>query len=290
MWDKIGYDIYISSWNGRLGNNILQLCCALFVAEKTKSVLSYPKHPNISMRSFDFRGPFQTNCGVSVKDQFFGHTMLKNLLKEYTEFVQVRISRVYIYPLLDVDKQHNAKLNVSDPKTLVIHMRSGDSMRKGVNKNYPQPPLAVYKKIISGENFSNVLIVTEKDQVNPCIGALKEFCDCEGLKCHIQTGSLKQDVSTIITARYLVTSQSSFAWSLLRCNRMCVCVFIPNIRFSKTSILPIVTEQLPFKQYFYGLPDYTCAGEWTFSAKQLKLMIEYGPIEKIPVKVVDAVF
>jgi hypothetical protein len=262
------------------------MCCALFIAEKTKSTLVYPSHPSIKNQLFDFRSPGQTNCERTVKDQFFGHTMLKELLPEYTEMAQIEISQKYILGLLDLPKDN--EWTIMSPKedfdsTLVIHMRSGDIMKVGTNKNYPQPPLAAYKKAILNNKykFSHILIITEKDLVNPCIKGLKSYCDESGISCFIQTTSQKNDAATIVKARYIVTSQSSFVWSLMRCNSNLKVAFIPNIRFPKSSIFPESIPKLPYEQHYYGLPDYICAKEWTYSPGQLRLMLSY-PTEMIP--------
>ena len=297
-WTEKGYDIQINTWYGRLGNNMLQLCCALFIARETKSTLKYPSHSFIKDKIFDFREPQQLNCNKRIQNKFFGQDQLSELKSKYTQNTQCEISRQFIYPLLKLVPESN--WSPISPKedfstTLVIHIRSGDAMKKGVNKNYVQPPLASYKKAIlysdlHGVKFSHVLIVTEKDNLNPCTSALKKFCDSIGQSCYIQRGSLSQDVSTICRARYFVTSQSSFAWSFLRCNPFCKIAFIPNIRFPNTPIFPSDSQisSCPFEQHFYGLPDYICAKEWLYSPEQLKLMIEY-PVEKIPVKIVKSI-
>lgn len=289
-WDHKGYQLSIKSWYGRLGNNLLQLCCAIFIAKKTKSVLRYPRHSFIKNKVLDFREPNQNNCNKTICDIFFGHDMLKNLKPDYTELSQIDISRNYIRPLLDV--QSDTKWNPLSPKkdfddTLVVHIRSGDSMKNGVNKNYVQPPFACYKKALidSGIKFACVLIVTEKDFRNPTINALKTFCKQNGYSCYVQQGSLVEDVSTILRARYFVTSQSSFAWTLLRCNTDCKVAFIPHIRFPNDSVLPNTTENLPYEQHIYGLPDYICAKQWMYTQKQLKLMVEY-PSQKIVTNIV----
>ena len=63
-WNKTGYRLRITHWEGRLGNNIQQLCCALFVAEKTKSLLTYPDHAILSNKMFDFTMDSQEVCNV----------------------------------------------------------------------------------------------------------------------------------------------------------------------------------------------------------------------------------
>lgn len=296
MWTEKGYQIHINSWYGRLGNNILQLCCALFIAQETKSTLQYPKHSFIKNKVFDFRESGQVNCGIVVQNKFFGHDQLFELKKKYTENAQGQLSRKYIYPLLALVP--DARWFPNSPKedfeeTLVIHIRSGDAFRIGVNKNYVQPPLAAYIKVLeyqfkSFKLLKHVLIVTEQDNRNPCIMALKQYCDEQGISCFIQRGSLNQDVTTICKARYFITSQSSFSQSLLRCNPYCKVVFHPNIRFPKSPIFPDQVSHCQYTQHIYGLPDYICAKEWTYTPKQLKYMLEY-PVDKIQVQIVESV-
>ena len=128
--------------------------------------------------------------------------------------------------------------------------------------------------------------MTESDYRNPCTLALRDFCKKRNISCHIQQGSLQQDVTTVARARYFITSQSSFSWSFLRCNPYCKAAFIPNIRFPKTPLFPENPVKLPYEQHFYGLPDYICAKEWKYIPQQLNTMVEY-PMEKIQVKIIE---
>jgi hypothetical protein len=296
LWKSTGYKLIITKWSGRLGNNLIQLCRALFIAKKTQSVLYYPNHRFIENVVFDFRkrniSLRQQKCDKTITGTFFGQDILHNLKKKYTDKEQVKISQKYIYPLLNILPKN--KWTIASPKnqfnsTLVIHIRGGDAMRVNAHKLYAQPPLAVYKKIIlnSEIKFTNVLIVTEKDRRNPCIKGIKSFCKSINLKCYVQSSNLQTDVSTMIRARYFVTAQSSLSHTLLRCNKHCKIAYIPFIRICETEIFPKTVSKLPYKQRYYGLPEYTCAKEWAYSPKQLRLMLSY-PMRKIKLRKVPS--
>lgn len=89
-------------------------------------------------------------------------------------------------------------------------MPGGDEARH-LNPNYAPPPLPYYQGIIDLHvGRKEVVIVTEKENMNPLVGRLMDLYP--GIK--LQSGSLEEDVSVILGARYLVASPSTFAWSL----------------------------------------------------------------------------
>lgn len=50
----MSFNICISHWSGRLGNNLFQLSSAIYFALKTKSTVTYHDHPIIKQHKFDF--------------------------------------------------------------------------------------------------------------------------------------------------------------------------------------------------------------------------------------------
>jgi hypothetical protein len=120
--------------------------------------------------------------------------------------------------------------------TLVIHIRSGDlfdfdyfngnevkewmpAAKEGKTHEdgfYWQPPLCFYKRVIQqgnghGQEFTKVLVVTERDKKNPTIKGLLEW---RPSLVTVQSSELWIDVSTILQARHLVISHGTFSWGL----------------------------------------------------------------------------
>ena len=161
MWNKQGYNLIIERWVGRFGNNVLQLCCGIFIAEKTKSHLRFPSNNcYFTKTEYNFKTKTGNNCNITMKNKFFGTEILQGL--DFNENEQRRVSLTYIRPILKYVLPHTSPVSpvssVSPDKTLVIHIRSGDSMKPGVNKNYPQPPLAAYTYIV--KTFKSIRIET----------------------------------------------------------------------------------------------------------------------------------
>jgi len=287
IWNKTGYRLRINGWFGRLGNNVLQLCQALWIAEQTKSSLTYPpyKRSVIKSSAIDFRR--KDSCGEEVKDSFFAALSLGNLKEFYTESEKIRISRKYVLPLMSFPQLQIKSPEKNFNTTLVIHMRSGDVMKLRPHVRYPQPPLSCYTKIINENGpFSHVLIVTERDLKNPCVKGLQSYCRSNKISCFIQSSLAMNDAQTITNARYFVTSQSSFSWAFIRMNSKIKTVFVPNIREPKSPILP-EEPNLDHKRIYYGLPGYITIGNWKNNEKQRKLMLGY-PANRIVVKTVEA--
>jgi hypothetical protein len=91
---------------------------------------------------------------------------------------------------------------------LVIHIRSGDIFAHNFHCFYIQPPLAYYTHILDTHpEYTNVLLVTESDQRNPVITALR---DRYPERVTIQSSSVEKDVQLILSAKHLVVGTGTF--------------------------------------------------------------------------------
>jgi hypothetical protein len=121
------------------------------------------------------------------------------------------ISRDIVRPMLAHLAQRERKYSED---ALVIHIRSGDIMPGGnhqVHPLYAPPPLSYYLDIIDQHLGSReVVIVAEKENMYPAVDRLMKLYP----SIKLQTGSLEEDISVILGAKYLVASHSTFAWSL----------------------------------------------------------------------------
>lgn len=177
---------------------------------------------------------------------------------------------------------------------VVLHMRSGDVMtnhsRSGV---YPQPPCSFYEKVIltgnSGAPFPDVRIVTESDRRNPCLEYLNERF---GGKVVVQSGSLQQDVCTIVNARNLVSSFGTFVPALALLNTKLDRLYIPFGEDSSTHYggqlagmslhwykMAFSEEPTAFEQHLYSFPGYVTT--WISAEDRASKMKNYPAVEII---------
>jgi hypothetical protein len=121
---------------------------------------------------------------------------------------------------------HHTDASINDD-TLVIHMRSGDVFTDKLNAVkmiYIQPPLSYYLEIISNFSFKDIVIVTQNDHKNPCINNLKKIIP----NIRVQSSTLFDDISTIMSARNLVVPHSSFSICLGLASDKLKRIFIPQ--------------------------------------------------------------
>ena len=150
------YQLKISQWFGRLGNNLQQLSNAIYIAEKTRSILSFPFHQMITESYFDF------SDGRSCKHQIlsdFWNDKLESFAVTIEEIEEKRtnILRNNILPLLP----YKSKKQDFD---MVIHFRGGDIFRKNPHHNMVQAPYSYFKRVLEIQDAKRVLLVCEDNK------------------------------------------------------------------------------------------------------------------------------
>ncbi|HEY9619258.1 MAG TPA: hypothetical protein V6C78_02770 [Crinalium sp.] len=305
--------IYIKSWFGELGNNLIQLVHAEFLSEKTNSSLYVPKHPLLQLESnyrfhrFTSDAPLDWGCFTStlfladLKNQVkpsinISTALFRNLFYRYDFFPfnpaltdYRRIFKTKIFPLIP----YRLDPSIHD-ETLVIHIRSGDAFKeKGVHSAYVQPPLSFYIKVIETYGYKDIVIVSQADLRNPCIEQLKHRIPT----IKIQTSSLEEDVSTILSARNLVVAFSTFSLSLAFSSPNIKQLHIPCFDVEKgywrtyfwsdffrlnlkANRKKMNDSALDFKVDFLGIHNYVLIGGWKNSEEQRRLMIEH-PLDQV---------
>lgn len=93
--------------------------------------------------------------------------------------------------------------------TLVIHLRGGDVFGSRDVRNYGQPPLAYYELVLDHDKPKHVLIVYQ-DLLNPVLQGLINHCELKGIGYSTQSGSLREDVETLLGAAKLVAGRGTF--------------------------------------------------------------------------------
>lgn len=299
-WNKTGYRLRITHWEGRLGNNIQQLCCALFIAEKTNSLLTYPDHAILLNKMFDFTVDSQEVCQstnrTSINDSFFNYAnMCGQFLPDYNFVEQRRICEAYINSLIVIN--NDFEINEKD---LVIHIRSGDAFIGKSHPLYVEEPLSYYKTVINNyflqHNTFKIIIVTEPDLINPCINGIINYIEYLNLiyaQDHIMEcvyNPIEYTVDTdftnaiilLLKAKNLVLANSSFSQRLSLCNKS-----VKNIYCSNLSVVEKYgkhNENGDINYHFHSIANYINFGEWKNTKEQIHLMMTHPSVD---VKVSD---
>ena len=290
-WDKFGYHLKISYWEGRLGNNIQQICCAIFIAENTKSYVSYPSHDIMEQKIFDFRENKNASPKVVADTYFYYSNVCGRFLSKYTPEEQRRICEKYIRPLFKkilTTPQYQNKYNITH-EDLVIHIRSGDNfIRKVPHGLYIQDPWSYYKAILDKDisKYKRILVLTEPDKINPTVKMIEDYIqrlniinaqnfigtDTQDLYKHFEIIDLNACIYILLNTKNLVLSNSSFAQRLCMCN--------PHIKDVYASSLTLVekqTDETKFQVHYYKLKDYIKFGEWKNTPEQIQKIINHPP-------------
>ena len=307
-------DIYILSWYSGLGNNIIQLAQAEYLAEQAGFTVHAPPHNILKLQNkflmHDIKPipleqrPYFPKTSSSLffdlrkKPDLFAGSKLALFGSFYFRFDMQPFSprlgdyrRILRRELLPVLPYYNDHL-IND-ETLVIHMRSGDVFGDDLSeipKGYIQPPLSYYLEIINKFGFKDIVIVTEKDLRNPCINQLKELMP----NTKIQTSNLLDDMSTMMSARNLIVGQSSFSLCLGLASDKIKRIFIPQFDItnwffhSRGYIAPNIYryffdprfsgsqfQDMDIEVYLIKIANYVPIGDWRNNEQQKTLMIEH---------------
>jgi len=262
MLPNTGYNLKISKFI-QFGNTLIQLTNAINVALETKSNLQMPTITNCpesmdmlkTLPNLNFK---EGGCNETIESKFFFPEETFNY--EITNERRRELLSEFIYPHLNLETPE-----INDD-TLVIHIRSGDIFGGWIHKNYVQPPLSFYKKIILETDSSDILIVTQEDKKNPCINELVNWDP----RVRVQTGSLVRDVSAILKAKKLVIGFGSFGWMLSLLSKNLEVLFCPEIVHDQLSSH---FDNDPFHIRRYNFENYIKMGDWNCTEEQKKLMI-----------------
>jgi hypothetical protein len=269
--EKRGYRLRISGWMGRLGNHLIQLSCAIHLAEKTGSLLLTPDHEILRRRVYDFRAGGKGDCDEEVTGTFFTQPECFQFPIRY-DSERRRVLQTFVLEQLQRKpwwrRMSPAPDSVVDGETLVINMRSGrDIFRESPppQNDYMQPPLSFYKKIIEKNRYEKCLIVTEPDRANPVIAGLLAWHSGVRVKTH---RGVLDDISTVLSARHLVLAHSTFTWCLALMSRQL-----------KELHQPSTCRVLGIRDYVintYEIEEFIKPGQWTASSNQLAQMLSHS--------------
>jgi len=273
--------LYIPIIRGGLGDSLRQLGWAIFFAEQNNFTIvdltnqAYQKHfagflaiPD-NPKKKDKRGHFHSihverkpsgytpsaECFVGTtkfdpkdsKPSFFCHPMKP---QEWARVLRVNVKPLIVQSAL-VDKG-------AVSGELVIHMRGGDAMTSHSSlaaMEVALPPCAFYDKIIDDGAFDSIRILTQSDDLNPCVSEIERRHP--KLTIHVQRGSVNEDAAAIMNAQNLVLAPSFLSLMLAPMNQRAKAVFYatnPELASKfPDGVVPCGAEGDP-KTYMFQVP------------------------------------
>ena len=306
MWLESEYHLRINAWEGRLGNNIQQLCCAIFIAEKTDSCVTYCSHDIIANETISFLKNTDKNKIPEhkvVSKTFFQYaSCCGELLPLYNDSEQRRICETYIRPLFRtiLETPNVLKLRSTD---LIIHLRSGDVFNTHTHGLYVQNPFSYYKTVLDEifqglnkwDKTRRVIVLTEPDKRNPCMPLINSYIQQLNIRFaikfvgqnvntpfeYIENIDLKTCINTLLTAENIVLANSSFSQRLSMCNTNLKNMYVSSLTIAeKASDCPRITV------HFHKIKNYTKHGEWRNTSMQYENMKKHSieDIEHLPIE------
>ncbi len=159
--------------------------------------------------------------------------------------------------------------------SLYIHLRSGDIFKKTPpHRDYGQPPLAFYTKIIRSQPWRKVHLVFE-DQFNSVIPALQHFLSEAGISYETHSGDIHHDVEVLLRAKNLVIARGTFIYPIL-----CISKYIEQVFYFEVdehSLWGLQNSPIHFHKCIDRGETYrkTILTEWKNNAEQNALMLDY---------------
>lgn len=271
-------DVVVAAQHGRFGNMIRQVTLAVASAEKLgiREVLvkSLPEFP---------RGTWVLDNGVALThDPLLRARMIARpvLALGGDFFVKPRLP--VSVDDVDFDLIARSLLDAGgflptdplDPQTLVIHFRSGDAFTEHPHPGLGQPPFAFYERVIELENPAAIALVFE-DYQNPVIEKVVAHVTALGIPLRVQSGSFREDLEVLLSARTLVTAQGTLTEALL--------LLSPHVQrwisFSRDTSLYFRRREIEsIVSVFDSSDDYSSQvlrGNWVNSDAQRDLMMNF---------------
>jgi len=247
--------LLIEQWQGRLGNNILQLLRAILLSiQKKDGLILFPSHNMLTSTQVETT---EYRCNIKTIDTFFN--LKKFGIDDVEPYIFKELFTQYIKPIFKINKY------IQTPSsTLYIHLRSGDLFSSTPHPSYVPPPLYYYKEI--SKKFSEVTIIAE-DNKHPCINELDKINNI-----NISYDSLEKDLVTLSNVENLAIGFGTFGFLIFLINPYLKNLYIPRYCLDE---LPKGNWGDDIALSIIDLPNYIKVGEWRNTAEQRKKMLEY---------------
>jgi hypothetical protein len=168
---------------------------------------------------------------------------------------------------------------------LVIHLRGGDVFGPRKPGSYGQPPLSYYELILDSGQWSGVTVV-HQDQKNPVLDPLLAMCRKRQIPVSHQTGTLLEDLPTLLRASTLVAGRGTFIPAIAGLARGVKTVYFFEDKFS---VFPAVPDLriIRVRDRHGDYVEKTLSGNWANTPEQRALMLEY-PMSSLVIESEDS--
>ncbi|WP_372572814.1 hypothetical protein [Ruegeria jejuensis] len=271
---------------GRMGNNLLQVSSALLLARSLG--LQYVQVPNTELIKIEAQKTVKglTFLPPSYNTQKLGGFLTSNFYQgPRLERLGIRMPERRKILKKYLVEAANIPLPQAEPEgCLTIHLRSGDAFKKDPHPDFAQPPLAFYQMAIDdareSQKINRVRLVYE-DTRNPCVEALQTYLKQTGLTVLLQSGTLHEDLSVLMSARHLTFGYGTFGVGVCLLSDAAETVRV----FGASGPAYEQFDHLTSTEAWGDISGrYPRIGEWKASQDQLDLMLqlpkkEIGPLD-----------
>lgn len=237
--------ILIDKWYGRLGNNLIQISKAIYIAKKNNCDFvklphdeKYGIFPKIIKITQNYNEDEITDENKPFLSDFFYYYIDENIDKIDFEFELYNILHKYLkqYLIKDVEKLD-----------LVIHIRADDvgNDRKNIHNNYIPPPFYYYDSFI--HNHENKYIISDNNN-HPAHDYLNQK-GTEWLR-----GDAITDLNRLANCKYLAINPGSFSQYGFYLNNNIKILYTPDYLCNK--LILKIAELKGCKVEIIKLPNY----------------------------------
>ena len=251
--------LIIYPWNGRLGNNVLQIIRAIHFGKINRyNIIIFGKHAGFLDNKIVINNFKSNNNKPTIQNTFFYPKKLN--FEDAEPYMMKQYFQHYIAPIFFV----KSCINTIDNQ-LHIHIRGGDTFST-IQANYVPPPLSYYTKIIDEKNWNKINIVHE-DTLNPCVNLLKEkYPDI-----NFYSNTLQKDISILAQCQNLVVGFGTFGLLIYFLSKNIKNLYIPDY----------VYKEMPKGNWginvnIIKLPNYIKCGEWRPDKKNMDIIVNYS--------------
>lgn len=249
----------ITKWNGRLGNNIIQLINVIQLSLFYKYNICIPNHSFFDSKKIN--NYHENNTLMTDFNDFFYINKMRNIEKRAFD-LNIIESKLLLKKYFKIN--HDLHL---EENNLLIHLRGGDIFSNCPHKEYINPPLYYYKSIIDDNNYKNIVLISE-DKKNPNVNKLLELYP----NIKFKQQKLEEDIKLLLASENIIMSIGSFVPSLLLLSNNIKKLYKPSYQslefyekfFNDIEIINIDLTDYRNKQY-----------PWINSKKQRELLINY---------------
>lgn len=248
----------IQYWNGRTGNNILQVGNALVHAFFNRSVFSCPTHTLFDSFSIPF-GYTPPNSGVffHVNPTAYGG------LEQFTS-LRLKLIQQFLLPRINLPLINANLKGLIDNGAIVAHARGGDIFAHSPPSNYIQHPLDFYHHL--AKIYPKVILIYE-DKTNPVVSALSGHSNF-----YLSSNEPIIDFTIFTQAKAVALGGvGTFVPSACLLNTQ-----LSTVYFSTLAPLdPFLPNNIEAKKVCINLKGYIPENEWMATDSQKDLMLSF---------------